>query len=401
MSQTWHAFLTEPRQLETPSTPSAHYHTQPHLPPLRPLQIWRLPRLQSLQVHGRAGPLTAFWSRVPSLAPTLQRLRVADFDGLPPGLVPALGYLTSLRLLELVDLRGEGVCGWGGWAAGPAHGAAQQAGRAVEATAAAWDGVPAAARVHCSACSRLRMYRCRPAQRPCCQRPNRPGTPPRCASPCRRLLPTPPHCASPCRRLLPTRRRPGSRRSWRTRVGRLIGSPVHADGAGCAQRHRSGGGRCHPGACLPPAQPTARCMRAWASKFAGPACAPRRSAQPPSLPFQGASTPAACSCLPQLSAWCHACVLGGLCASLTSPHMPAPPHLPPCRSCCTICPLLPSWRGSAGSAPCITRSTLAGTPPAGCQLATASSACATWRWRSACCRRAGCGSRTPPRWRGC
>lgn len=43
------------------------------------------------------------------LSSTLLRLRVADFEGLPSGLVAALGCLTSLRLLELVDLRGEGA----------------------------------------------------------------------------------------------------------------------------------------------------------------------------------------------------------------------------------------------------------------------------------------------------
>ena len=115
-------------------------------PPLPPhpllLQVLQLPGLRSLQVHGRAGPLEASWGFMSELAPTLQRLRVADFEGLPRGLVAALGSLTSLRLLELVDLRGDGarVRRWAGGegvgaggaalgcrAAGPAPRAAAQA----------------------------------------------------------------------------------------------------------------------------------------------------------------------------------------------------------------------------------------------------------------------------------
>ncbi|KAL4422929.1 hypothetical protein ABPG75_009126 [Micractinium tetrahymenae] len=93
--------------------------------------VWHLPRLRSLQVHGRAGPLRARWGLATRLEPTLERLRVADCDGLPSGLVATLASLTSLRLLELVDLRGEGDRFEGGPGGGPVGPAGRDLGAAL------------------------------------------------------------------------------------------------------------------------------------------------------------------------------------------------------------------------------------------------------------------------------
>lgn len=72
-------------------------------------QVFVLTRLASLEVQGRAGPLICKdWPALAQLT-ALRRLRVANFDALPTGLVAALRGLTQLQDLELADLREEGA----------------------------------------------------------------------------------------------------------------------------------------------------------------------------------------------------------------------------------------------------------------------------------------------------